>query len=658
MGRGVRIGVWLLTLIGILANGVLFSQIEMEESPPGLKLSFVRQNNVTWYTRADFRYQLQKGKYRLDADLHHDNIYNSSRNTSAFVQLYVRSSIWQYYEVKPKLDVVSWIETNQFVNTQNEKYNVYAGVEYRPWQFLNLRPLVGYSLDRRSGRLDAGFSPALRVESDYRWSTGLTVKTRAFLRYKFIEPRRQYNLRVNQVWSKNFEKPTESGGMERTGTMVGGVQAAANELDDYVSNSVKRILSDTLRPFLNMDYSLTKQWNWDSRNEIQLHQRRFLYQSLPGGDTEFNNLAFSGLEVRSRQTLSYLGKKIQGYTFYEYESRNRDYELENSLDLADPVFDNLEQREKQKNFDSRQHLIEAQAQLQLAPKHQLKARYSGKYRQYDTPAEDNYDDRDEITYIGNVEWVGSWRPGFRTRYGFSGSYRHYAFLLKEKSQDNYKQRSLRFFFNFDWDFLENWRMEGNNALYVTYNVKDFEDFNLTDRSTRNLETNYRLDYRPIPDFHAKLSMNRRETHQSYLNWELFTETTLDTTVFLTLESSNRYFINLEKKQIRLYGDLGYKHFDQTKRFQTTMFNLSNELKAISLQQINLQTGPAIGLGFRGKNQSSIDLSVWFQYQIRKNRFVEVDQVNQYSSTQYEEELRRKTNLLFPYINLKLNYFLF
>ena len=658
MRRGVCTGVFLLTLIGILANAPAFSQTEMEVAPPGIKLSFIRQNNVTWYTAADFRYIWNKGPYRLDMDLHHDNIYNSSRNTNSFVQLYIRSSIWQSFRLNPKVDLISWIETNQFVNTQNEKYNLYGGLEYRPFSFLELRPLVGYSWDRRSGRLDTGFSPALRLESDYRWETGLTVRTRAFLRYKFINPRRQYNLRLNQVWSANFDRTTEEGEKERIGSMVGGLQVAGNELDDYISGSVKRILSDTLRPFFNLDYTLAPRWSWDSRNEIQLHRRRFLYVPVGEGDQEFNNLSFTGLEIRSRQTLSYLGKKVKGYVFYEYETRTRDYQLENSLDMPEPVFNGLEAREKQKDFEIRQHIIETEAEWNPLQKHTLKARYTAKYRQYDTPAEDNFDDRDEITYLGNLEWSSNWRKGFRTRYGLSGAYRHFAFLFQEKSQDNYKQRTLRYFFNFDWDFWQNWRLTGNNALYVTYNVKDFQDFNLTDRSTRNLETNYKLDFRPNPAFHSKLSMNRRETHQSYLNWEAFSETTLDTTVFLTLESSNRYFWEFEKIRTRIYGDLGYKHFDQTKRFQTTMFSLNNELKAINLHQINLQTGPVIGAGLRGRNQSSIDLSLWFQYQIRKNRFKEIEQVTQYSSTQYEDQLRQSSTILYPFVNLKLNYFLY
>ena len=711
--------VLLLLVVGVMTNANLCAQIEAgsgpgEERPAGISLRFIRQNNVTWYSFADFRYRFQKDRYRLEADLHHENIFNSSLDSDRFVQLFFSSSIWQYYRLTPKLDAISWIETNQFLNTQNEKYNAYGGVEYRPFSFLKVRPLVGYSLDRRAGRLDHGFSPALRLESVYEWESGLSQQTRLFARYKRIQPRRQHNLNFDQVWTKVFEtEEVEGEGATRNGSIVAGIYVASNELDDYAavtelqldtfpawdtlrtrepvviyngtgpidtSNyvdkpivdliptqgydttvqeflTVKRILSDSVRPFFNLNYALSSRWNWDSRNEVQFHRRRFLYEAQDREQADFSNLAFTGLEVRSRQTLSYLGKKLRGFAFYEFESRNRRYELENNRDFQPAEFERLEQREKQKDFESRQHLIEAEAQWQTLPRHQLKIRYSGKYKQYDTPAEDNFDDRDEITYLANAEWVGSWRPGFRTRYGISGAYRHYAFLFQEKSQDNYKQRTLRLLFDFDWDFWENWRLNGHNAIYVTYNVKDFIDFNLTDRSTRNLETNYRLEYRPSSDFHSKLTMNRRETHQSYLNWESFTETTLDTTIFLTLESSNRYFWHFPEKKIRIYGDVGYKHFDQTKRLQSSMFNLNNELKSINLRQINLQTGPVLAIGLRGSRQSSIDLSVWFQYQIRKNKFKETNGVNLYGTTQNEADLRERSALLFPYVNLNLNYFL-
>ena len=75
------------------------------------------------------------------------------------------------------------------------------------------------------------------------------------------------------------------------------MRAGSHELDDYVGESVKRIFSDTLRPFFNMTYGLGKGFSWDSRNEVSLIRRRFDYVGLDGATPAFNNLVKAVVEA-------------------------------------------------------------------------------------------------------------------------------------------------------------------------------------------------------------------------------------------------------------------------------------------------------------------------------------------------------------------------
>jgi hypothetical protein len=641
----------LALLIGL--PGVLFAQPER----PMVKLSFDRQNDFTFSTLLNAWWKFEKGRYSLDLKFNHSNIYNTARDEGHLVQLYFHTDLWQYFRVKKELDATSWLETDQYVNNQNQKISVYGGVRYKPWPFLHIIPLLGYTWDTRTAflgqstpivRVDQGFTPALYVKSEQTWPDQLKMRTLLVARYKGISPRRQHNLILDHDWVKNFDEGV---------TLDAGVHAGSHELDDYQGNSVKRILSDSIAPHLNLSYEFYPGLEWRSENSVMLHRRRFLFHNLASDIAEENDLTFQGVEIGSLQRLSMVRKKIRASASYEYLYSTRHYQLENDINLNPNDFETLVAKEQQKDFVKNFQKVEVLVQVPLSKRQMLDGALTNQYVQYDTPSETNFDDRDELSWVASGKWTTRWNKSFFTAVNLQGNYRHYAFLFKQKSQDNYIQRSLRADFDFGWDILKQIHLEGQQAIYVTYNIKDFSDYNKTDRATRNLESNFKLQWRPSARFQAESNFRFKETHQSYLNWEVFSETTLDTNRILTAD--NKYKINFLRagKQSQWWLETGYKHFDQTKRFKSNMVGLDNLLKAISLRQISLQTGPLLNVGYRHRNQSTIDLGCWLQIQIHKNKYdvLATDQI--FGAAQQEAALREVQVNLRPYFTARVNIIL-
>ncbi len=646
--------IWLVFVPVLLFSAqALYAQGER----PFLQLNFDRQNNFTFTTTLDSWYTLKKGKYSLDARVRHSNIYNTAQQVDPFVQLYLRTSIWQYYELNPKLEVASWVETDQYFDTRNEKVNFYGGVRFKPHPSISITPLVGYSIDVRTAilgrtnpflKIDHGFSPALLVESEHLWKEEqLAVSTQLFARYKFIDPRQQRNLTFRQTWAKKFEEGVQ---------LQFGVNAGSHELDDYQSNSVKRIISDSINPQLRLGYTFFPGFEWRSENEVLINRRSFRFKNVLGGGPEENDLIFDGLTLSTSQNLSLVKGPWRATGEYAYLFASRKYLLENDLELNEPDFLVRIDQEKQKDFITNMHKTNLTLRRDLRGAQSLNFRLVSQYLQYDSPSEANYDDRDELSYLGSAGWDRRWSRALSTNLSISGNYRHYAFLFSEKSQDNYKQRSLRLDFRFAWDINPFLRIEGDNGIFVTYNVKDFIDFNKTDRATRNLQTNFKGIYRPTSRWRSTIDVQRKEIHQSYLNWEQFSETTLDTLRLLTIEQRNRYTFGKDNQKSRLLLEVGLKHFGQTKKFKAPMVGEDNILKTISLRQVTRQTGPLFSLGFRNRNQSSIDLDVWLQFQVRKNRFRELEGITVIGAAFYEGDLKNTTLEIRPYPNIKINYF--
>jgi hypothetical protein len=629
-------------LIG-LALCCCLSSVRAQE--PRLRLSFSRQNNFTYTTILDFDYEWEQGPYRLRVNFHHDHLLNSARSESPFVQFYIRTSIWQHYQLSKRLALASWIETDQFFNTQNQRYSGYLGVTYKPIPQVEVTPLLGYSWDYRDDRLDQGISPALQVGIRHRWEDGPSMQTDLFLRYKDISPRQQRNFMLQSLWG--YEIPGQA-------SLSFGLRAGSNEIDDYRAGAVERIISDTLNPVLNFRYQLLPGLFWDTENQLNLTRRRFTFEAFQHPEVPFNDLSFTQTDLYTLQKLSLSKKQFRAHFSYEYEFVVRRYDLENTTGLSNLAFDKLLEREQQKDYLRNLNALELLVNWRLSNRQELSLVGNNRYLQYDTPSESNFDDHDQLNYGLSLEWKSQWSRKFRTTYKLLGQIRKYAFLYKERSQDNYTQRALRMEFGYRWEPLPRLVFSGEQFIYVTYNVKDFEDRNRTDRSTRNLESRLEARYRPSRKLEVKASYYRKETQVSYLKWETFTETTLDTNRFQILDVKAAYQLKSPWPKTRLFVDGGYKHFLQGRRQNTAMLNEENKLIPINLWIRTFQTGPQTGLRLMLRGGAGIELLVWWQYQINDFKFREVDRFLTLSTSYRQRDLESVNTAFRPFINLKAN----
>ncbi|MCB0852118.1 MAG: hypothetical protein KDD63_07860, partial [Bacteroidetes bacterium] len=64
---------------------------------------------------------------RMQLRANHDVLLNPSRSDNPFIQLYFHTSFWQFYQISKKWELASWLESDQFLNTGNQRYSLYAG---------------------------------------------------------------------------------------------------------------------------------------------------------------------------------------------------------------------------------------------------------------------------------------------------------------------------------------------------------------------------------------------------------------------------------------------------------------------------------------------------------------------------------------------------
>ena len=639
---------WLKNVLGLgFILIALINPLNGQVEKPALQLTINRQNNFTYTARNNLYFLYKKDRYRIQLRTYSDILLNSNRTDNPFVQLYFRTSFWQFYQIRKNWEATSWVESDQFFNTGNQRYSVYLGATYYPYSFLSVTPLIGYSWDYRSKILDQGFSPGflLRLRKDYE--DGLQMRTDVFARTKYINPRHQRNIKIRSQIAKTF------------GNFAGvafDLEAGSNEMDDYTLQSIEKIKADTISGQLGLQYQVMKGLFWESVNSFTFTRRKFDYELFENTEPEFNDLSFNQINWYTKQKFSYSRSKLDAYFTYEYEYLGRRYELENSMELPELEFERLLQREEEKDYFRNLSRLEMRVNYRPKRKHTFSLIGTNRYVQFDTPSEDNFSDHDQLNYRLSGEWRTGWSKDFSTRYKLIGSVRRYAFLFKERSQDNYTQRNLRMEFDYRWQLNPKLLLRGSQFVYVTYNVKDFEDRNLTDRSTRNLETRLLVRYRPKRKFIHELSIYRKEFHVSYLNWDEFSETTLDTTTIYIIENTNQIQLKSPSKSFNMFLDLGYKHFSQLRFQNTSMTNLQNILTPINLHIRNHQTGPVTGFRFLHRKPANFEVSIWWQIQYQDNKYRETAQLISLA-TNYRELDLQKVNIHFrPFFRVQANIF--
>lgn len=608
-----------------------------------LRLSFNRQNTTTYTTALDWVDTLRIGtRYRLLANIHHDNILNTAAaDNNKFVQLYVRSNIFQYYRINKKTEAVTWFESDQYFNAKNQRASAYAGVRYTPYDWLEITPMAGYSWDLRSARLDRGFSPAVQLRAEQDWGDGLQMQTTIFARTKYLAPRHQRNIMAKSDWRRTFGENAE---------IYGGVQAGSNEMDDYKRNSVEKIKADTLLPSLGVRYQVGRRIRITSENALLLTTRRFDYERVGEGAAEFNDFSFTQQNMSTKEEIIFNSKKLTQKIAYSFDNTIRRYAIENDLGASAALFERLRQREKQKDFSQKIHLIDIQTQIKLNRRQRLLLSANNRYVQYDTPSRENFDDHDELGYMAAAEWQADWHSRFSTRYKLIGNVRKYAFLFKERSQDNYTQRILRLEFDYTWLIFSGFRLRGEQFLYVTYNVKDFADLNFTNLSTRNLESRLVAQWQHTPRVRTEISLYRKEIQSSYLNWQAFSETALDTTVMYIGEAKTA--VQLRRDTADWFLDVGYKHFQQLRFQNTSMIDNQGFLRPINLHIRNAQTGFVTGIRYQSGN-NTLKLNVWWQIQSLDYKFLAIPAITSLAATYQERDLRQKTVAFRPFVGMEL-----
>jgi hypothetical protein len=352
--------------------------------------------------------------------------------------------------------------------------------EIEPLRNILFSPFAGYSRNSQIGENDHGLVYGIEGITNNLLLSDFRLNSEIRLRNEDIMPRRNLN-RYFQL-------------------------SAANYFDVNVSNTINFLYSRSRKDFYFQTDSETQQKfniinNIQSRTEsIYSLQDRLTYDRILDAlsmsfagivsmrsvdrDTRYKNrdvintsifdTRIEELKLELETLLRYSSELFDGHLRFAFSERDEKNITKPFKDAEQSLFDQRSEIESQKNNNSGRLALTFFGDLKISDKEKITLSYFQSKLKYDTPSNQNDDDRDEILSILRIRYTKFLNPYFEAFINAEGTYAHIVYIFAGRSSNNNVNRILRLKAGGDY---RGRKISSYNSFEVSanYTVYDFED---------------------------------------------------------------------------------------------------------------------------------------------------------------------------------------
>lgn len=426
----------------------------------GVKENFISTVIKTTTTNIkDEQYLWALGQYnfgqRLRAGIHfNNNIYSDDRNIGLNKASLVTSSIF---------------------------------FKYIPADKIQLTPFVGFEQNNQIGVSDNGLIYGAEANID-RYETGdFEINSLFKLHNEDISPRKN-SLRVLSFDLKNnFEKDFTNTisayySQQRRDFYFLADQITANEFE--IANNIQSrtessyFIQDRIRflpetsPF-SFDLQGRVAWRGIDRETRYISAKSVANTNYDTKIEEFR-LEFASLAEYNTNNLALSLR----FSFSERDEKHQPVRYEG---LSTTVFEERGRLEDQKNNSSQLANLSISGMWNLSNSDRIVFNMFHRKLKYDTPGEENYDDRDELLSIGRLMYEHQFNSFFKAFINLEGSLNKTIYIFAERSANNNIKRTLKFS---SGGIFQTGELTSMNSAEVSanYTVFDYEELNPNFRS--------------------------------------------------------------------------------------------------------------------------------------------------------------------------------
>ncbi len=305
--------------------------------------------------------------------------------------------------------------------------------------------------------------------------------------------------------------------------------------------------------------------------------------------------------------INYASPEISAFAKINYYEKEETFSV-GQIEGANEILYQLRMKqEERKNNISKLAFLTAGASYEITPKNKLSLTLFHRKLVYDTPSEENFDDRDELLTMLRLRYSKKFSYLFRMNFDLEGSMNHVVYIFSERSSNNNIKRILK--------LAVAGIYEGKNVLSrneaeisANYTVYDFEDIiqNSQSFAFRQVVFKDSTSAALSKNFGIKFYGYAKLSEQGEFSWEEFAEKPFQFRNEIFAEPSfflNVYFLKL---------GAGLRYFSlKTYGYEKLNLRLTSEY---------LSLGPSFFAQGRISNKLRLDLRGWYEFISGDNNF--------------------------------------
>lgn len=489
------------------------------------------------------------------------------------------------------------IDLNQYSSL---KTIVYA--KYSPLNNSFVSPYFGYANKTQVNQKDYGGIYGFEIVLNKIPFSDLKISTRANYENEEISPRKNMDRFLNARVEGNVDNKLKNALISNYSFKKNDFYLQADSLTQKTYNVAKNIQArEEMDYFLkdiiyfgessdafNIELGVESQWRQIDRNTK--------YKSLQNPVESVFDLRTEEFQLTLNALASYQVKDAYFDFSYNYSDKDEKYKPKRIEGVNIIIYNERERRESMKNNNSLRQSLSFQSRISISKNDEVALSFLQSKFQYETPAEDNFDDRDELLSIARASYIRRFSSNFSADFNFEGALNQVAYIYAEKSSNNIMKRIIKISSgsSYNSSVLRSFNYFETSANYSVY---DFEDkvSSLKSYSFRQYfaadSTSIRITKKLSFNFAGALKLSEQGT----LNWDQFKEKPLRHIREILMEP---------KLSIAIWGvnfSVGARFFSySTFKYAEGKKNLESEYKSSGpLSEIIWNFGNKLRISFKG-----------------------------------------------------------
>jgi len=480
-----------------------------------------------------------------------------------------------------------------------------GGFRWAADEVLTFTPGIGYSFDNQQSILDRGMLYKAAAElNGYRLGNNVVFGMASFLK-EDLSPREQNEqsalIRLGSIFGDRSSNQATIAyrNFSRDFYILSDTVSAMNGAVEFpieTRTEFNYMVSDELRYSIAEPLSFGLSANVTQRNVDRVQKRRVVRPDNPAFDTNVDEFrANAGFDIAYRRESESLWKLR-----FDISERAETHALENLEWAAPEAFNRQKKLEEQKNNTISQTQFALQLTQRIGDYDTATVTGTAMKMQYDTPSEENNDDRDEVFFLTGVRWTHRFSPSLQATLQGDATLRHTVYLFSERSANNTWNRIFRIAPSTRYQAGRAFSTVNACEVLANYTVYDFESVYPDVRSfsfrqlTLSDSTTVRLGV--TTSVTARLQVRMYERGE--LKWDEFK---VRPTAFFD-ERTYVVFLSYEKFDKLLSA--GFRMFEQTR------YSYSGLDKAKT--GILTSFGPTCRIEFRWRESLGMLIDGWYQ----------------------------------------------